>query len=382
MLDLAQYQIGGSTAREIASSAEASIREGLLRTGDQLPTVRALAERLGTSPATVNAAYRILRQRGLVVGDGRRGTRVAPRPAVRPPPGVAAREASVQRTAGVHDLAIGLPDPELLLPVAIGARANRLRGEDANLEPRVDRPRAARAGDGVVSLRRASSRLDRRDGGAFDGVERVLQAHLRPGDRVIIEDPAYTSIRDLLLALGLVAVPVPVDEFGVLAEPFEARLEQGVEAVLLVPRAQNPFGSAIDAERMSELQAVISKHPDVADGRGRSRGGRLGRLVFDDRDAGGAAVGGDPLDLEGAPPGSPGRADGRRRDHDRSGRGPAGAWPRWVSHVLQAIVVELLTDPGFTRSVARARDAYAARREAHDRRARQLGGFPPTDDRD
>src|SRR5438067_175488 len=101
MLDLEQYQIRGSTAREIASSVEASIREGLLRGGDRLPTVRALAERLGTSPATVNSGYRILRERGLVIAGGRRGTHVAPRPpvlaletlpdgllAASPPPGV------------------------------------------------------------------------------------------------------------------------------------------------------------------------------------------------------------------------------------------------------------------------------------------------------
>src|SRR5437899_434248 len=51
MLDLAQYQIVGSTAREIAASAEAAIRDGLLHSGELLPTVRALAHRLGTGPA-------------------------------------------------------------------------------------------------------------------------------------------------------------------------------------------------------------------------------------------------------------------------------------------------------------------------------------------
>src|ERR1700722_18057898 len=80
MLDLAQYQIEGSTAREIASSVETAIREGALDTGEQLPTVRALARALGPSPATVTSAYRTLRGRGLVIADGRRGTRVAPRP--------------------------------------------------------------------------------------------------------------------------------------------------------------------------------------------------------------------------------------------------------------------------------------------------------------
>src|SRR5437764_11330194 len=113
MLDLEQYQIRGSTAREIASSVEAAVREGGLETGEKLPTVRELAQRLGTSPATVNSAYRILRDRGLVIADGRRGTRVAPRPpllaAERAPHGMLAPSPP----PGVRDLTIGLPDPEL-----------------------------------------------------------------------------------------------------------------------------------------------------------------------------------------------------------------------------------------------------------------------------
>src|SRR5712675_3725557 len=117
MLDLEQYQIGGSTAREIASSVETAVREGALSTGERLPTVRELAGRLGTSPATVNAAYRILRDRGLVVAEGRRGTRVAPRPPLLAPNRTPHGLLAPSPPPGVRDLTIGLPDPELLPPV-------------------------------------------------------------------------------------------------------------------------------------------------------------------------------------------------------------------------------------------------------------------------
>ena len=59
--------IQGSSAVEIAGSVEAAIRGERVAPGDPLPTVRGLAETLGVSPATVAAAYRTLRERGLVV---------------------------------------------------------------------------------------------------------------------------------------------------------------------------------------------------------------------------------------------------------------------------------------------------------------------------
>src|SRR5581483_110090 len=99
--------------------------------------------------------------------------------------------------------------------------------------------------------------------GAFDAIERVLHAHLRPGDRVIVEDPAYASIRDLLLALGLVPVPVPVDESGLLAPQLATAVNAGADAIVLVPRAQNPWGAAIDPERQAQLRDVLSHQPDL-----------------------------------------------------------------------------------------------------------------------
>ncbi len=200
--------------------------------------------------------------------------------------------------------------------------------------------------------------------GAFDGIERVLQAHLRPGDRVIIEDPAYAPIRDLLLALGLVPVPVPVDELGLLPEAFEASLAKGVEAMFIVPRAQNPFGAALDGAREEQLRGVLERHHDVLliedDHAGIVAGAPCRSLVSTSSrrwsvirsvskvlhpDLRLAVIAGDELTIA--------RVEGRQ-----------ALGPRWVSHVLQALVAELLRDPQFEGTATRARDAYTARRQA------------------
>src|SRR5258706_5577522 len=96
-----RYAIRGSGASELAQSVERGVREGRLAPGAPLPTVRALSKELKLSPATVAAAYRALRQRGLVTSDGRRGTRIGQRPPV------TARRPAAPIPAGLRDPASG-----------------------------------------------------------------------------------------------------------------------------------------------------------------------------------------------------------------------------------------------------------------------------------
>src|SRR5438132_629687 len=61
-----RYPIRGRGASELAQSVERGVREGRLAPGAPLPTVRALSQQLGLSPATVAAAYRSLRPGDMV----------------------------------------------------------------------------------------------------------------------------------------------------------------------------------------------------------------------------------------------------------------------------------------------------------------------------
>src|SRR5688572_16065745 len=123
-------RVSGRTAASIAASLEQHLHAGRKGTGDALPTVRALAATLNVSPATVAAAYKLLRARGLVAGRGRRGTRVAAGPIAH------AQMPSRPVPDGVVDLATGNPDPALLPPVGPALHAiedeMRLYGERAD----------------------------------------------------------------------------------------------------------------------------------------------------------------------------------------------------------------------------------------------------------
>jgi len=206
-----RYQPTGGTANEISASVESGVRSGRLATGDSLPPVRTLARDLGVSPATVAAAYQALRRRGVVDTAGRNGTRIRPRPAVA---GVrAARRLTVP--AGVLDLASGEPDARLRPPLAAALAqlaAADVAGYAAGgpLPELADIARRAFATDGIV-LSGAEFGVT---GGALDGIERVLIAHLREGDRIAVEDPSWANLLDLIAALGLRPHPVAVDQDG------------------------------------------------------------------------------------------------------------------------------------------------------------------------
>jgi GntR family transcriptional regulator len=63
--------------RQIVDQVRDIVRAGGLQPGDQLPTLRDLAQRLGINPLTISKAYDILADEGLVVKEHGRGVFIA-----------------------------------------------------------------------------------------------------------------------------------------------------------------------------------------------------------------------------------------------------------------------------------------------------------------
>ena len=347
----------GGSARELMEGIERAIFAGQLAPGELLPPVRTLARQLGLSPATVAAAYRELGRRGIVHAEGRRGTRVRPRPPLLAP-------SPPSPPAGVVDLSTGLPDPRFLPDVgaalaAIARRASARLGRWGGNDPvLLERARAAFTADGIGAGEVAVV------GGALDGIERVLDSHLLAGDPIAVEDPGFPPLLDLIAALGLEPRPVAVDDDGPLPDALASALRGGARAVVITPRAQNPSGAALTPQRAAALRPLLAGHPDV--------------LVVEDDHAGPVA---------GAPAVSLTGSGGRRWAIARSvskwlspdlrlavlagdertlarvqGRQRLGTG--WVSGILQATVAELWKRDGVRRLTDRAAACYAERRMA------------------
>lgn len=349
-----QYPIRGRTARAITASIEDGIRTGALGPGAPLPAVRELAEQLVASPTTVAAAYRTLRDRGLIRTGGRRGTWVAPRPPV-------VRRGLARAPAGLVDLVSGGPDPGLLpdLAGALGRLASAPRlYPDRTVLPALDRLAGERlTADGVPAA--AVTVV----GGALDGIERALLAWLPPGSRIGVEDPGYPPALDLVAALGLEPVAVPVDDDGPDPAALQAALQHGLSAVLVTPRAHNPTGAALTPDRADRLRALLGHHPEVLlledDHAGEVAGAPLHSLTAATQRwvhvrSVSKALGPDlRLAVLAGDEASVARIEGRRS----LGTG-------WVSTLLQEVVALMWTDPEVARRLDAARRGYAERRMA------------------
>jgi GntR family transcriptional regulator len=97
---------GGPIHCQIAEQIRARIRAGLLRPGEQLPTVRTLAVELAVSPTVISKAYEELEREGVLSSEDGSGTYVT---ASSPLPTEAERRAELERLCAefldraVHD---------------------------------------------------------------------------------------------------------------------------------------------------------------------------------------------------------------------------------------------------------------------------------------
>lgn len=245
--------ISGSNAAQIAASVRELIEHGRLGAGAALPPVRSLADRLGVNRNTATAAYRLLQAAGLVATSGRGGTHVSTAPQV-------ASEGFASPDAGLRDVGDGNPDPGLI-PSPSGALASVLGRPVLYGAPVVDPDLAAWADEWMrPDLAPDGIRISVTNG-ASDALERLLGGSLSRGDAVAIEEPGFLSGIHAIRVGGFEPIGVPVDAEGMTPDGLRAALDAGARAVICTPRAQNPTGSSVSAERAEALREVLSEHP-------------------------------------------------------------------------------------------------------------------------
>ncbi|WP_353826324.1 PLP-dependent aminotransferase family protein [Agromyces sp. SYSU T0242] len=353
-----------TTPRGIAADLARLVNGGELEAGVRLPTVRELASSLGVSPATVSQAWQALAKAGLIESRGRAGSFVrrdgAGGPAVRMR-GMAPPDDPVRL-----DLSRGTPDPLLLPPLGPALSRVSARADVGSYQAEPVLPALAAVLRGSWPSEAESIVVV---DGALDAISRTLDQVVRFGDRVVVEHPGFPPFLDLLDLLGAEAVPVAIDEHGLVPDGLAAALRRRPTAVLLQPRAQNPTGASMTPARAAALAEVLRS--------GIAEHG-LELVVIEDDHSGLISTEGDVTlgthlpdrvvhvrsfskshgpDLRIAAVGGPRDLVGRIMARRMLG-------PGWTSRMLQTILLDLLTDGAAIDAVAEARRAYYTRQRA------------------
>ncbi len=268
----------GGLARRLAQALRTAVSSGIVAGGARLPPERQLAQLLSVSRSTVTAAFDELRAEGLVTSRQGRGTEVV---GEADPTTTGDRVAGhfVTRGAGIDLAAIVPTDGSHLPPMTI--RTEDLVAAQGQLAPY-----------GLSSLREALAQRHGTFGritgadqiqvthGAHHAIALTVDALVRPGAAVAIEDPAYPGILDLVDHRRGRPVALPIRAGGPDPQELCTLLQRERPAlVYLQTGAHNPTGHVMGPARRRALAQVLDEHGDtvlIADN-------TLADLVFDGR---------------------------------------------------------------------------------------------------
>ena len=238
----------------------------------------------GVSVPTVLHAYRLLEARRLVEGRAKSGFFVLPSSVGRLGP--ADRDAPVPDPAEIRTsdlimrflemvsdpdlipLGTALPDPAFLPTATLARFLGRTARRHALRSAAVSPP------SGIHELRHEVARRALHAGfgvaaddvvitcGCTEAIALCLRSLTGPGDTVAIESPTYFGTLQVLDALGLKALEIPVDpETGISLEHLDAALSRGgISAVVVTPNVHNPLGCVMPDERKREMIRLLEAH--------------------------------------------------------------------------------------------------------------------------
>lgn len=239
--------------------------------------MRALQDRHGVSPLTVQAVVRELSAEGLVVARPGAGTFIAHPPREHTLADTSWQQAALgghtphdvsntlalftKPAAGVIRLTGGYLDESLVPTTALSASMNRAlrrpgtwgRSPLEGSEPL--RQWFAREIGGVD----ASNVIVTSGGQAALSI--AIRALTRPGEAIVLESPGYTGAISIARSYGLDVAPVPVDERGMRTDLLAGILERtNARVVLTQPLFANPTGTTMAAERRAELMRIAERY--------------------------------------------------------------------------------------------------------------------------
>jgi DNA-binding transcriptional MocR family regulator len=267
---------------ELTNSLAQQIRDGVLKAGDRLPSVRMLCREHGISMNTAKRVFLELEAQSLIESKPQSGYFVSrlpyfrlplPEPS-RPSPAAGNKEPAdlisrVYANMGNENLtllSVGAPSGSLLplvkLKKEIVQATRKLKEGGTEYEPL----------QGNVKLRRMiasralvwGGKLQEDDlittHGGLNALSLCLMALSKPGDTLALESPCYPGILQLAVSLGLKVMELPAHpDTGVDIGALKKAVSR-IDICLLVPNFNTPLGSCMPEAHKKEVVALLAKH--------------------------------------------------------------------------------------------------------------------------
>lgn len=273
--DLPLYQ-------EVADKIARLIREGVLRPGERVASLRKVSNQYGVSLTTAIQAFILLEDRGLVEAKPKSGFFVRAQQPVWKEPGMSRKPRAVTEvTVGalqsrlfeaammpnILPLGGAVPSPELLPTVKLNrilasvARKAGKKGVSYDMPPgsealrREIAKRTLNAGTTILPQEIITT------SGATEALMLCLRAVTVPGSVVAVESPTYFGVLHALEELKLKAIEIPTHprtgmDLDALAKALKTRT---VAACLAVTNFSNPLGALMPEENKQRLVQMLAE---------------------------------------------------------------------------------------------------------------------------
>ncbi len=253
----------GPLYRQLASRLVACIDEGTLKTDEQLPPERALANALSVSRGTIVRAYDQLADTGAVTRVQGSGTRI--NGAVLRPTSAASfvGERLWMREGAAIDLLKAIPAilPEVTQLIT-DLDLDRHHADLNEAEPL-----------GWWSVRERVAAIHTEQGlstsphqilvtsGAQQAIALVASAMVRSGDVVLGEAMTWPGLIDGIQHSDARFEPVALDDSGIVIDDLEAKVDRYRPALIVLnPQHQNPTGTRLPADRVAAVASIAARH--------------------------------------------------------------------------------------------------------------------------
>lgn len=243
--------------KDIANQITSRIEQGIYAAGAKLPPHRELANELGTTPATVSKAYKLLAELGRVESFVGRGTFVRDKSAL---------SQVIQPQHQELDFNFSILQPCLGLNLNALTQAYSRAAE--TLSPTLlayadDSGHSSHRAAGAIWLQKhglqsASFENVLLTNGAQHALSLLVETLTEPGDIIAVEALTYPGILAIANLAGREVVSVNLDDDGLCPKHLRKVIKQhSPKLVICIPSHQNPTGITMSVSRRQAIADVI-----------------------------------------------------------------------------------------------------------------------------